>query len=150
MDPKVTFNPGNSTKHKCIGNSSKNRFSCSANRCCYHSWVCLLHKSENKSLMEKFSQEFRKRNMVFTYLANLKPNMEDCQILYPSNLTSSDTSSVQIDDAALPARTNKYSGNNRKPPDLTINETMKKLKDLTPIGEELITKVKDPPLFMFS
>ena len=150
MDPKVTFNPGNSTKHKCIGNSSKNRFSCSANRCCYHSWVCLRHKSENKSLMEKFSQEFRKRNMVFTYLANLKPNMEDCQILYPSNLTSSDTSSVQIDDAALPARTNKYSGNNRKPPDLTINETMKKLKDLTPIGEELVTKVKDPPLFMFS
>ena len=27
---------------------------------------------------------------------------------------------------------------------------MKKLKDLTPIGEELITKVKEPPLFMFS
>ena len=49
MDPKVTYT-GNSSgpKHKCITNATKHRFSCTVYQCCFHSWVCLRHKSENK------------------------------------------------------------------------------------------------------
>ena len=76
MDPKVVFNGGNTgTKHKCITNSTKNRFSCSVDRCCFHSWVCLRHKDQNKSILEKFVTELQRRNMIFTFVVPLQLNV---------------------------------------------------------------------------
>ena len=61
MDAKITFTPGNrGTKHKCVTRQTKNRYSCKVNRCCFHSWVCTRHKSENKELLEKFVVKLQK------------------------------------------------------------------------------------------
>ena len=125
MDPKVTYNPGNTSKHKCISNATKNRFSCSVNRCCYHSWVCTRHKPENKNLMEKFKQEMEKRNMTFAYFANLSSNLEVSPKIPPS-----DASIMELGSTALPSQPNGSASVKRKPPDLTINQALQKLKDL--------------------
>ena len=140
MDPKVTYNPGNSTKHKCITNATKNRFSCSFSRCCFHSWVCTRHKQENKDLMERFSQELQKRKMTFSYIASISPILEVCSSL-PNTPEG-------ILDLALPA--NNRSGSKVTDPDANLHKAIEKLRNLTPKGEHLVTELKDPPLFMFS
>ena len=71
LNPKVVYNAGNAgtgASHKCITNGTKNRYSCSVNRCLFHSWVCLRHKEENGPLLKKFSEELLKKNLGFTYL----------------------------------------------------------------------------------
>ena len=144
LDPKVTYNPGNSVRHKCITNETKNRFSCSVNRCLFHSWVCLRHKQENKELLDKFKQEMQKRNMVFSYIVSLSHILESCPTSSNQPLDV-DNSSVEKQSLAT-----KKQSRSKKPPDLSIEETLDKLRNLTPEGENLITNLKDPPLFMFS
>ena len=138
MDPKVTFTPGNNgSKHKCITRQTKNRYSCKVDRCSFHSWVCTRHKEENRELFEKFTIELQKRKMVFTYLIN----MEDLPPPLPSSLSSPVNLSV-------PARKRNLEQPQRQ--SLDVNDAITKLQDLTPEGEHLVTKLKEPPLFMFS
>ena len=146
MDPKVVFNGGNTgTKHKCITNGTKNRFSCSVDRCCFHSWVCLRHKDQNKSILEKFVTELQRRNMIFTFVVPLQLNVvtegndRDPPVTPPGPEVSSSN----------PAKINLKLKRNPDN-DLPLPVVIEKLKDKTPSGEELSVELKDQPLFMFS
>ena len=71
MDPKVFFDPTNRGKHQCtITQATKNRYSCSNTRCCFHCWVCTNHKEENKEMLQKFSSELLKKSMSFVFLSS--------------------------------------------------------------------------------
>ena len=142
MDPKITFTPGNSgTKHKCVTRQTKNRYSCKVDRCCFHSWVCTRHKSENKEILEKFVVELQKRNMVFTFFINFDDN---CDVQQETGRPSVASTSIVVSQPAkkrLPLKKNE---------NLDVVDTISKLRNLTPDGEQLMTKLKDPPLFLFS
>ena len=134
LDPKVTYNSSSTSKHKCITTATKNRFSCTVERCLFHSWVCTRHKSENKELLEKFKIELQKRSMVFSYILSF-------------NISENPDADPPPPVSSCPSKERKMVN---KPQDLNVPETIDKLKRLTPKGDILVTKLKDPPLFMFS
>ena len=178
-DPKVIFKTRDpSFKHDCpVSATRKNRFSCSVQRCALHSWICTNHKKENKTMMDKFTEELTRRNLVFCYLsqpenspihegnddpdqvsekqeeeiATEEPDEHDPDLL---NVHSSD---VLIERNETPETPNEAvnhcaKGNhkrNGKCVDISLSEVANKLKKLTPDGELLSTKFKDQPLFMF-
>ena len=149
MDPKVIYNASSSgAKHKCITGTAKNRFSCSVDRCSFHSWICTRHKEQNRCLLEKFSQEFQRRNMIFTYVVphrladNLVTNKSSSSVI-PVNI------SPEIATSARP-KTKSVKDNSKTEGDLPLPVVIEKLKDQTPAGEHLVTDLKDSPLFMFS
>ena len=158
MDPKITYNGASSsgTKHKCITNATKNRFSCSVQRCCFHSWVCLRHREENRALLERFHQEMQKRKMTFTYFSSimfadlnstdssLNPTGETCS----NSIKDVDATNLGVVSAA--GRPKALNKTGKKPVNLSVPRAIQKLQELTPEGQHLVTELKDPPLFMFS
>eukprot|EP00092_Neocalanus_flemingeri_P018101 GFUD01019591.1.p1 GENE.GFUD01019591.1~~GFUD01019591.1.p1 ORF type:complete len:2548 (-),score=673.50 GFUD01019591.1:927-8570(-) len=142
MNPKVIYHK--ERKHKCIMQSTKTRYHCSVQRCCLHSWVCTNHKDENKELLKNFSEELLRKNIGFTFLTTFFDTSFDAA-------AASTNSKVQnvIATAAKKSEKNRASIRDTRS-DLSLPETIQKLQSLTPPGEQLCTKLKDPPLFMFS
>ena len=160
MDPKVTYSANMSgARHKCVTTSTKNRFSCTNAKCCFHSWVCLRHKEENKELLDKFAAELAKKNMVFVHLTDMCPILDAPTFPgagftspgEPCNDPRNEHDIAHLGTAATNAkRTKPPDSTDSSPSSISIPQAIEKLKKLTPSGEELMTKLKDPPLFMFS
>ena len=55
-----------STQHnrQCPVISKKSSFSCKAEKCFFHMWVCSKHDEENKSAMERFSSQLRTKSGI--------------------------------------------------------------------------------------
>ena len=77
--------------------------------------------------------------MTFTYLVSLEAFPQVCNPSDPPN-PREDLSCASRRRNAIPKPQNN----------LNVEQTIMRLKDLTPQGEKLLTNLKDPPLFMFS
>ena len=127
LDPKSTWVQRDGHKGCQISKTKKNRFSCTNDRCVWHSWICSTHKEENKDLLNKFSAELSKRGLSFVQFNTqaLKSNKQPQKI---------------ADDVSLIRDTSK---------DLTREQAIEKLLKLTPNSEKLDTEEKGAPMFMF-
>ena len=106
--------------------------------------------------MEKFSQEMLKKNMTFTYLTILPDDASLSALTLDLSTnstgetcinTSKNVDAAHVGNKAEDVPTNLKRDNAS---DLTVPRAIEELKNLTPIGEELVTDLKGPPLFMFS
>ena len=158
LDPKVNFNRYEHPK-VCPVRTQKNKYSCTNERCRLHSWICSKHKSENAELLQGFADEMTKRNIAFTYgVQPTSPQDTQSNAWIPTtSLTpmeeTSDASSVSRLAMEMRSSNKKSPGENTSginEPVLPIGDVISQLKELTPEGETLVTKLKDPPLFMFS
>ena len=160
LDPKVTFNRYEHPK-VCPVRTQKNKYSCTNERCRLHSWICSRHKSENAELLQGFADEMTKRNIAFTYGAQAT-STQDTQYnawIPTTSLTPVEGGSVDTNQLSRNLAMETRSSKNKSPGQdasdgnesaLPIGEVISQLKELTPEGETLVTKLKDPPLFMFS
>ena len=105
--------------------------------------------------MEKFSQEMLKKNMTFTYLTILPDDASLSALTLDLSTNSTGetciNTSKNVDAAHVGNKTEDVPTNLKRDntSDLTVPRAIEELKNLTPIGEELVTDLKGPPLFMF-
>ena len=130
LDPKSTWVQRDGHKNCQISKTKKNRFSCTNDRCVWHSWICSNHKEENKDLLNKFSSELSKRGLTFAQF-----NMFSSPALKSNNQPQK-----IADDVSIIRDTSK---------DLTREQAIEKLLKLTPNSEKLVTEERGAPMFMF-
>ena len=151
LDPKVTYK--NDHLKVCPTRTQKNRYSCT--KCNLHSWVCIKHRSENSVLLQGFADEMTKRNMGFTYIAELHLGIGGANPWTPPTARS-------LNPGVGPMLTGNYAletglrlgkqgqdGQGKLPeevaleahspdnPDLPMAEAISQLQKLTPSGEQL-------------
>ena len=56
---------------ECPFNSKKNKYSCTADNCKEHMWICLTHKLKNRTSMEKFRQDMLKKGFTLAMTTHI-------------------------------------------------------------------------------
>ena len=142
--------------NKCGVKLRKNKFTCLHDGCLTHSWVCEPHREENKPLFATHINEMGDKASSFNFLTRSPPPYRATRLrpAIPSRQSQLDyvfadnphqrthQANVQEEELAPVPE-----GRNSSRP---MNEVLVELKELTPDGDELCTKLKEPPLFMFS
>ena len=113
--------------------------------------MCFDHKSENAAQLKKFKEELKNKKLHFTFLCNMDPlGSLSIGIVDPFSAVEDLVESLPI--ISNNGKQVKYRvvedirnavGKRKSMP---YNEIISNLKKLTPAGETLISKPKDPPL----
>ena len=155
---------------KCGVNMRRNKYTCLHDDCLTHSWVCKDHREENKPLFNAHMSEMGDRGNSFNFLTRSPPPYRaakpqagiptwQSQIEYVLAGNPNQPQTVTIQADVHQAETIENPGQeevpqSEDPPQVTrdrhMSEILIELKAKTPPGEELCTKLKEPPLFMFS
>ena len=152
--------------------NKKNKYTCLNKDCLRHSWICHQHREENQPLFEAHMKEItsRQQNLKFCMVSRIfMPNptrhhrgKQDHSKhtvintlfppLRPSHLNPQVIAKNKQDTIPMvfPAKLSATIEELPADVDLQLPDVVAKLKSITPDGDVLITKIKDPPLFMFS
>ena len=130
-----------------------------------HSWMCQEHRGENEPLLAAHMKEMGRNVPSYTFLTRSPPLYSPIQSETTSTATPARQSQIEYILADNPHQrahqTSPREDDNTHTPIITIDEreecreppmskVLTELKDRTPVGEELITKLMEPPLFIFS
>ena len=67
--PDIIWTPAH--MKECAFNSKKNKFSCTAENCKEHMWICLTHRQKNRSSMEKFRQDMLRKGLTLAMTTHI-------------------------------------------------------------------------------
>ena len=77
FNPDLIWTPAH--MKECPSNVKKNKFSCSADNCREHMWICLTHKLRNKSLMDKFKQDLQSKGFSLALTTHIPLQITSCE-----------------------------------------------------------------------
>ena len=157
----------------------KHKYTCLNKDCLLHSWVCKTHKEENQPLYDAHMADVnsKQQSLKFCFVTRLqvRPQRRHTQQrlikFLPDPVTVQPEDRIEwiitgspsplsrgieerkMDERQANQSSNQTSATIEELPDsvdLPIPEVVARLKNKTLEGDVLITKIKEPPLFMFS
>ena len=147
----------------------KNKYTCLHKECLLHSWICKAHKDENQPLFDAHMAEIASKQQKLQFCSSyVRMNIPrprspmDRRVEFRPNpvKVKPEERIGWILSGSMAPRTNQSPRTEERQANqasatleevnLSHSELMTTLRKHTPAGDTLVTKMKEPPLFMFS